>query len=176
MDAILNISIIATLADSEKCIFIRDLYRKVIAKFHLCSEKNNDFMTKTIFFKWRLDAILNILVIATLADPGKCTFIWDLYRKVIAKFHLCTVIVKNNDLYDKNNFFKWRLDAILNIFVRATDADPGKYRHIMDFPMKVCAKFQLCKNHFQTKPFTRALTALCWATMTSRDRENINGS
>ena len=68
---------------------------EVIAKFHFCTEKNNDFMTKQ-FFKWRLDAMLNILVIATLADSGKCTFFRDLYRKVIAKFHLCTE--KNNDL------------------------------------------------------------------------------
>ena len=94
-----------------------------------------------------MDAILNILVIATLADSGKCTFIRDLYRKVIAKFHLYTE--KNNDFMTKNNFLKWRLDAILNIFVRATDADPGKYRHIMDFHMKVCAKFQLCKTIFK---------------------------
>ena len=49
MDAILNILIIATLADSEKCTFTRDLYRKLIAKFHLCTKNNNDFMTKTIF-------------------------------------------------------------------------------------------------------------------------------
>ena len=50
---------------------------------------------------------------------------------------------------NKKNNSKWLLDAILNIFVRATATDPGKYTHILDLHMQLCAKFQLCKMIFK---------------------------
>ena len=70
-------------------MFKFSLFQYELYRFH--AQPNNS--------KWLLDAILNILASATLADSGKCTFIRDLNRKVFAKFHLCTV--KINDFMKK---------------------------------------------------------------------------
>ena len=58
-------------------------FMSVLLKLLILWKNNN--------WKGRLDTILNILISAKLADSGKCSFIRDLNRKVLAKFYLCTV-------------------------------------------------------------------------------------
>ena len=119
------------------------------------------FYDKNNFLKWRLDAILNILVIATLADPWKCTFIRDFYRKVIAKFHLCTE--KNNDFMTKQ-FFKMAAGRHLEYLCPRNRCRSWQVQSHYGLSYEGLCQISALQNHFQTKPLTRALTALCWAT------------